>query len=52
MRAIVEFQFGDFISVAMDQLTHQAAMLRSLTAGQSGRAPSLCSGIGECGAAE
>jgi len=34
MRPIVEFQFGDFISVAMDQLTHQAAMLRSLTGGQ------------------
>lgn len=34
MRAIVEFQFGDFISVAIDQLTHQAAMLRYLTGGQ------------------
>jgi pyruvate dehydrogenase E1 component beta subunit len=34
MRPIVEFQFGDFISVAMDQLTHQAAMLRYLTGGQ------------------
>lgn len=34
MRAIVEFQFGDFISVAVDQLTHQAAMLRYLTGGQ------------------
>ena len=28
MRPIVEFQFGDFLSVAIDQLTHQAAMLR------------------------
>lgn len=33
MRAIVEFQFGDFLSVAIDQLTHQAAMLRHLTGG-------------------
>jgi pyruvate dehydrogenase E1 component beta subunit len=34
MRPIVEFQFGDFISVAIDQLTHQGAMLRYLTGGQ------------------
>ena len=34
MRAIVEFQFGDFLSVAIDQLTHQAAMLPHLTGGQ------------------
>ncbi len=34
MRAIVELQFGDFMSVAIDQLTHQAAMLRYLTGGQ------------------
>jgi pyruvate dehydrogenase E1 component beta subunit len=34
MRPIIEFQFGDFISVAIDQLTHQAAMLRYLTGGQ------------------
>lgn len=34
MRVIMEFQFGDFISVAIDQLTHQAAMLRYLTGGQ------------------
>lgn len=34
MRAIVEFQFGDFLSVAIDQLTHQAAMLPYLTGGQ------------------
>jgi acetoin:2,6-dichlorophenolindophenol oxidoreductase subunit beta len=34
MRPIVEFQFGDFMSVAIDQLTHQAAMLRYLTGGQ------------------
>lgn len=34
MRPIVEFQFGDFLSVAIDQLTHQAAMLRYLTGGQ------------------
>ena len=34
MRPIVEFQFGDFITVAVDQLTHQAAMLRYLTGGQ------------------
>ena len=34
MRPIVEFQFGDFLSVAVDQLTHQAAMLRYLTGGQ------------------
>jgi len=34
MRPIVEFQFGDFVSVAIDQITHQAAMLRYLTGGQ------------------
>jgi acetoin:2,6-dichlorophenolindophenol oxidoreductase subunit beta len=34
MRPIVEFQFGDFVSVAIDQLTHQGAMLRYLTGGQ------------------
>jgi pyruvate dehydrogenase E1 component beta subunit len=34
MRPIVELQFGDFMSVAIDQLTHQAAMLRYLTGGQ------------------
>jgi pyruvate/2-oxoglutarate/acetoin dehydrogenase E1 component len=34
MRAIMELQFGDFMSVAIDQLTHQAAMLRYLTGGQ------------------
>ncbi len=34
MRPIVELQFGDFLSVAIDQLTHQAAMLRYLTGGQ------------------
>lgn len=34
MRAIVELQFGDFLAVAIDQLTHQAAMLRYLTGGQ------------------
>ncbi len=34
MRPIVEFQFGDFMSVAIDQLTHQAAMMRYLTGGQ------------------
>ncbi len=34
MRPIVELQFGDFMSVAVDQLTHQAAMLRYLTGGQ------------------
>lgn len=34
MRPIVELQFGDFLSVAVDQLTHQAAMLRYLSGGQ------------------
>lgn len=34
VRSVVEFQFGDFLSVAIDQLTHQAAMLRYLTGGQ------------------
>lgn len=34
IRSVVEFQFGDFLSVAIDQLTHQAAMLRYLTGGQ------------------
>ncbi len=34
LRPIVEFQFGDFLSVAIDQLTHQAAMFRHLTGAQ------------------
>ena len=34
MRPIVEFQFGDFLTVAVDAVTHQAAMLRHLTGGQ------------------
>jgi pyruvate dehydrogenase E1 component beta subunit len=34
LRPVVEFQFGDFLSVAIDQVTHQAAMLRYLTGGQ------------------
>ncbi len=34
LRPIVEFQFGDFLSVAIDQLIHQGAMLRYLTGGQ------------------
>ena len=34
MRPIVELQFGDFMSVAIDPLTHQGAMLRYLTGGQ------------------
>ena len=34
LRPIVELQFGDFLSVAIDQLTHQAAMLRYLSGGQ------------------
>ncbi len=34
VRSVIEFQFGDFLSVAVDQLTHQAAMLRYLTGGQ------------------
>ena len=34
MRVVVELQFGDFLSVAIDQITHQAAMLRYLTGGQ------------------
>lgn len=52
MRAIMEFQFGDFISVAIDQLTHQAAMLRYLTGGQV-RVPIVvrlpCGGGQRCG---
>lgn len=53
MRAIMEFQFGDFMSVAIDQLTHQAAMLRYLTGGQVSvpiviRLP--CGGGQRCGA--
>lgn len=34
LRPVVELQFGDFLSVAIDQVTHQAAMLRHLTGGQ------------------
>jgi pyruvate dehydrogenase E1 component beta subunit len=52
MRAIMEFQFGDFMSVAVDQLTHQAAMLRYLTGGQI-RVPIVirlpCGGGQRCG---
>ena len=52
LRPIVEFQFGDFISVAIDQLTHQAAMLPYLTGGQV-RVPIVirlpCGGGQRCG---
>jgi len=34
MRPIVEFQFGDFLSCAIDQVTHQGGMLRYLSGGQ------------------
>jgi pyruvate/2-oxoglutarate/acetoin dehydrogenase E1 component len=34
MRPVVEMQFGDFLSCAVDQVVHQAAMLRYLTGGQ------------------
>jgi pyruvate/2-oxoglutarate/acetoin dehydrogenase E1 component len=34
MRAVVEMQFGDFLSCAIDQVVHEAAMLRYLTGGQ------------------
>ena len=34
MRIVVEMQFGDFLSCAIDQVVHQAAMLRYLTGGQ------------------
>jgi pyruvate dehydrogenase E1 component beta subunit len=34
MRAVVEMQFGDFLSCAIDQVVHQAAMLRYLSGGQ------------------
>ncbi len=34
MRPVVEMQFGDFLSCAIDQVVHQAAMLRYLTGGQ------------------
>jgi len=34
VRAVVEMQFGDFLSCAMDQVVHQGAMLRYLSGGQ------------------
>lgn len=34
MRAVVEMQFGDFLSCAIDQVVHQGAMLRYLSGGQ------------------
>jgi pyruvate/2-oxoglutarate/acetoin dehydrogenase E1 component len=34
MRPVVEMQFGDFLSCAIDQVVHQASMLRYLTGGQ------------------
>jgi len=34
MRPVVGMQFGDFLSCAIDQVVHQAAMLRYLTGGQ------------------
>lgn len=33
-RAVVEMQFGDFLSCAIDQVVHQGAMLRYLSGGQ------------------
>lgn len=34
IRAVVEMQFGDFLSCAIDQVVHQGAMLRYQTGGQ------------------
>lgn len=34
MRAVVEMQFGDFLSCAIDQVVHEGAMLRYLSGGQ------------------
>ena len=34
MRAVVEMQFGDFLSRAIDQVVHEGAMLRYLSGGQ------------------
>jgi pyruvate/2-oxoglutarate/acetoin dehydrogenase E1 component len=34
MRPVVEMQFGDFLSCAIDQVVHQGAMLRYLSGGQ------------------
>ena len=34
IRAVVEMQFGDFLSCAIDQVVHEGAMLRYLSGGQ------------------
>jgi pyruvate dehydrogenase E1 component beta subunit len=49
-RPVVEFQFSDFMTIAMDQIVNHAAKLRYMTGGQVRipvvmRAP-ICSGIG------
>ncbi len=49
-RPVIEFQFSDFMTIAMDQIVNHAAKLRYMTGGQVRipvvmRAP-ICSGIG------
>ena len=49
-RPVIEFQFADFMTIAMDQIVNHAAKLRYMTGGQARvplviRAP-ICNGIG------
>lgn len=49
-RPVIEFQFSDFMTIAMDQIVNHAAKLRYMTGGQASvpvvmRAP-ICTGIG------
>lgn len=49
-RPVIEFQFSDFMTIAMDQIVNHAAKLRYMTGGQAKvpvvmRAP-ICTGIG------
>lgn len=49
-RPVIEFQFADFMTIAMDQIVNHAAKLRYMTGGQARipvvmRAP-ICTGIG------
>ncbi|MCJ8329258.1 MAG: alpha-ketoacid dehydrogenase subunit beta [Lentisphaeria bacterium] len=49
-KPVIEFQFNDFMTIAMDQIVNHAAKLRYMTGGQATvplviRAP-ICSGIG------
>jgi len=49
-RPVIEFQFNDFMTIAMDQIVNHAAKLRYMTGGQAAvplvMRAAICSGIG------